>query len=144
MLEHCPTDQMWTDINTKPKQGAVFREFRGQVMGIPSDYDDNHFASRIHLRPPVSPTSVPTLDPSSSTRKTILPVPTMVPTGLQECVGGNAGKTAGKSEMAGTLEKSGFKTERLPRQSVSWAPYVKLERTPLLLEDERPDADRGR
>ena len=109
MLAHCPTDQMWTDINTKPKQGAVFRKLRGQVMGIPSDYDDNHFAS------PVLPTLVPTLDPSSSTRKMIVPVPTMMPTGLQECVGGNAGKTAGKSEMAGTLEKAnGFKSERTP------------------------------
>jgi hypothetical protein len=34
-IEHCPTKQMWTDINTKPKQGAVFRAFRGHVMGIP-------------------------------------------------------------------------------------------------------------
>jgi hypothetical protein len=26
-IEHCPTEQMWTDIYTKPKQGAVFRAF---------------------------------------------------------------------------------------------------------------------
>ena len=24
-IKHCPTEQMWMDINTKPKQGAVFR-----------------------------------------------------------------------------------------------------------------------
>ena len=24
MVEHCPTEQMWTDVNTKPKQGMVF------------------------------------------------------------------------------------------------------------------------
>jgi hypothetical protein len=24
-IKHCPTDQMWMDINTKPKQGTVFR-----------------------------------------------------------------------------------------------------------------------
>ena len=30
-LEHCPTDQMWTDINTKPKQGLVYCVFRGHV-----------------------------------------------------------------------------------------------------------------
>jgi hypothetical protein len=24
VIEHCPTKQMWTDINTKPKQGVVF------------------------------------------------------------------------------------------------------------------------
>ena len=39
-IEHCPTEQMWTDINKKPKQGAVFRDFRGHVMGIPADYND--------------------------------------------------------------------------------------------------------
>ncbi len=27
-IEHCPTDQMWTDKNIKPKQGAVFWVFR--------------------------------------------------------------------------------------------------------------------
>ena len=51
-IEHCPTEQMWTDINTKPKQGAVFRAFRGQVMGIPADYNDASFATRCHFRPP--------------------------------------------------------------------------------------------
>ena len=35
-IKHCLTEQMWTDINTKPKQGAVFRAFRGHVMGIPA------------------------------------------------------------------------------------------------------------
>jgi hypothetical protein len=24
VVEHCPTEQMWTDVNTKPKQGTVF------------------------------------------------------------------------------------------------------------------------
>jgi hypothetical protein len=24
IVKHCPTKQMWTDINTKPKQGLVF------------------------------------------------------------------------------------------------------------------------
>jgi len=41
IVEHCPTGQMWTDINTKPKQGTVFWVFRGHVMGIPMDYNDN-------------------------------------------------------------------------------------------------------
>ena len=33
-IEHCPTQQMWTEKNTKPKQGTVFRVLRGHVMGI--------------------------------------------------------------------------------------------------------------
>ncbi len=36
VIEHRPTEQMWMDINTKPKQGKVFREFRGHMMGIPT------------------------------------------------------------------------------------------------------------
>jgi hypothetical protein len=51
-IEHCPTEQMWTDINTKPKQGAVFRAFRGHVMGIPADYNDASYATRCNFRPP--------------------------------------------------------------------------------------------
>jgi hypothetical protein len=42
-IEHCPTEQMWTDVNTKPKQGSVFREFWGHVMGIPADYNNNNY-----------------------------------------------------------------------------------------------------
>jgi hypothetical protein len=50
-IEHCPTEQMWTDINTKPKQGAVFRAFRGHVMGIPTDYNNTSFATMCNFRP---------------------------------------------------------------------------------------------
>ena len=51
-IEHCPAEQMWMDINTKPKQGAVFRAFRGHVMGIPADYNDASFVTRCNFRPP--------------------------------------------------------------------------------------------
>ena len=43
---------MWTDINTKPKQGATFREFRAQVMGIEPDYCDEAYSEWDHVRPP--------------------------------------------------------------------------------------------
>ncbi len=26
-IEHCPMRQMWTEINTKPKQGLVYHKF---------------------------------------------------------------------------------------------------------------------
>ena len=45
-------EQMWTDIDTMPKQGAVFWAFRGHVMGIPADYNDASFATRCNIRPP--------------------------------------------------------------------------------------------
>jgi hypothetical protein len=50
-IELCPTGQMWTDINTKPKQCTVYRVFRRHVMGIPADYKDSNFAGKL----PVSP-----------------------------------------------------------------------------------------
>jgi hypothetical protein len=51
-IKHCLTNQMWTDINMKPKQRDVFRKFRGHVMGIPTDYNDKSFATRCNFRPP--------------------------------------------------------------------------------------------
>ncbi len=54
-IKHCLTRQMWTDINTKPKQGLVYRVFRGCKMGIPmSCKDSNYVGSRVPLSPAVS------------------------------------------------------------------------------------------
>jgi len=78
-IEHCPTEQMWTEINTKPKQGAVFRAFRGQVMGIPTVYNDASFATRCNFRPPIW---VP--EPVS-----MLPIPRDL-VAAKECVGERA------------------------------------------------------
>jgi hypothetical protein len=39
-LEHCPTEVMWADVNTKPRQGRGWIIFRAMLMGIPEDYDD--------------------------------------------------------------------------------------------------------
>ena len=45
---------MWTNINTKPKQGLVYCVFRGHVMGIPADYKDSDYAGKVPLSPKVS------------------------------------------------------------------------------------------
>ena len=37
-LEYCPTDKMWADGHTKPKQGLPFREDRARTMNCPVDY----------------------------------------------------------------------------------------------------------
>lgn len=50
-IKHCPTDQMWTDINTKPGQGLVYCVFRGHVMGILADYKDSDYADKVPLSP---------------------------------------------------------------------------------------------
>ena len=85
VVEHCPTEQMWTDINTKPKQGAVFREFWGQVMGIPGDYVDSKFEHSSYLRPPDPPVGYKPSKTNMSLDRTMLPVP-KESVALQECV----------------------------------------------------------
>jgi hypothetical protein len=70
-IEHCLTEQMWTDINTKPKQGAIFCAFRGHIMGIPANYNNKNFEGIIHTTPPMS---------------LMLPIP-RVSEASQECVG---------------------------------------------------------
>jgi hypothetical protein len=62
---------MWTDINTKPKQGEVYPVFMGHVMGIPADYNDSDYAGKVPVSPAVS----------------MLPL-TKEQLASQECVGG--------------------------------------------------------
>ncbi len=52
-IERCPMEQMWSDINTKPKQGLAFRVFRGHEMGIPADYKDSDYMGKVPLMPVV-------------------------------------------------------------------------------------------
>ena len=136
-VEHCPTEQMWTDINTKPKQGAVFREFRGQVMGVFGDYVDSVVKHSIYLRPPDSPVGYKPREPSG--KPTMSPAPTMLPVprdsvASQECVeenpigertDGPVTELAEKPELAGHSEGGG--EERAPLLYVRgqrWSPGV--------------------
>lgn len=149
VVEHCPTDQMWTDINTKPKQGAIFREFRGQVMGIESDYNDANYQDRIYVRPPDSPVgfhvSEPTDKPIGSPCKTMLPVPRSDGVASQECVEGNPpdGRADGaervkQSEVAGKLAKQNEVAGHSEKKNNKRGPLLPLlpvgeERAPLLV-----------
>jgi hypothetical protein len=88
-IEHSPTEQMWMDINTKPKQGAAFRAFRGHVMGITADYNDASFATRCNFRPP-NRISEPV---------SMLPIPKNR-VAMQECVGEQVTKKESAYEYA--------------------------------------------
>ena len=48
-----PTGNMWCDILSKPKQGSVFRKFRGHLVNVPQDYDDE--AERLCAHPLLLP-----------------------------------------------------------------------------------------
>ena len=51
-IRYKPTGSMWCDILTKPKQGSIFRKFRGHLMNVPQDYDDD--AERLRTHPPTT------------------------------------------------------------------------------------------
>ena len=42
------TKTMWADVNTKPVQGAIFRIFQSDNMGVPVEYDDDVERRRTH------------------------------------------------------------------------------------------------
>jgi hypothetical protein len=47
-IEHRPTDKMWSDVLTKPKQGKGFRLDRSWLMNCEEDYDDEKERLRTH------------------------------------------------------------------------------------------------
>ncbi len=38
---YCPTEIMWADVLTKPKQGGPFCLDRSHLMNVPINYDDD-------------------------------------------------------------------------------------------------------
>ena len=47
-IRYEPTGSMWCDILTKPKQGSNFRKFKGYLMNVPEDYDNDVERLRTH------------------------------------------------------------------------------------------------
>jgi hypothetical protein len=101
-IEHCPTEQMRSDINTKPKQGRVFRQFRGHLMGIPADYNDNDYQPPQITRLPTL--MLPLRDYANDTLKECVEVPTSEPTGREPQTDGSVREVSylpeGKKERA--------------------------------------------
>ena len=40
-IKHRPTNEMWSDVLTKPKQGHAFKMDRAMLMNCPLEYDDD-------------------------------------------------------------------------------------------------------
>ena len=47
-IKHMPTDKMWIDCHTKPKQSKPWRIDRSMLMNIPVDYDDDEERRNTH------------------------------------------------------------------------------------------------
>ena len=40
-VQYCPTGEIWSDLLTKPQQGALFEKMRAELMNVNENYDDN-------------------------------------------------------------------------------------------------------
>jgi len=47
-IQHEPTNKMWSDVLTKPKQGRLFYIMRAELMNCPVDYNDASKAALNH------------------------------------------------------------------------------------------------
>jgi hypothetical protein len=81
-VEHCPTEEMWADINTKPRQGRGFMLFRSHLMGIDEEYDEEAAAM----------TWAAIVAQKAVAQKSSAKAPTMTGASPQECVGVDTNK----------------------------------------------------
>ncbi len=108
VVEHCPTEQMWTDINTKPKQGAFFCKFRGNMMGIPTDCNDADYINKVPLAPKVS----------------MLPL-TKEQLALQECVGEQEShNNPTEDRLDGSVQDTSSQPPIIMSSGRAWSPSV--------------------
>jgi hypothetical protein len=87
-LEHCPTEVMWADMNTKPRQGRAFIMFRSMLMGIPEDYNDE----KEGIARARAMKACEEAKKAEEERKSVESAAAMTPNPPQECVGDGANK----------------------------------------------------
>ena len=58
-IMHAPTEEMWSDVLTKPQQGMLFKKMRAVLMNVDVNYDDD--LERRNTHPMLLPEMVETL-----------------------------------------------------------------------------------
>ncbi len=58
-IMHAPTEEMWSDVLTKPQQGMLFKKMRAVLMNVDVNYDDD--LERRNTHPQLLPEEVDTL-----------------------------------------------------------------------------------
>jgi hypothetical protein len=95
-LEHCPTEEMWADVNTKPRQGKGFALFRSKLIGIEVDYNDERHTKDWAVTVAEKERVKAAEDAKKAAKKSapVLPVKPapMTVASPQECVGAHANK----------------------------------------------------
>ena len=60
---HAQTEEMWSDVLTKPQQGMLFKKMRAVLMNVDVNYDDD--LERRNTHPQLLPEEVDTLQEES-------------------------------------------------------------------------------
>ena len=47
-IKHAPTEEMWSDLLTKPQQGMLFKRMRAELMNVDVNYDDKLEQANTH------------------------------------------------------------------------------------------------
>jgi len=47
-IKHAPTEDMWSDLLTKPQQGMLFKRMRAELMNVDVNYDDKREQKNTH------------------------------------------------------------------------------------------------
>ena len=55
-IRHAPTEEMWSDVLTKPLQGMLFKRMRAELMNVEVNYDDK--IERKNTHPKLLPQAV--------------------------------------------------------------------------------------
>ena len=48
-IRHAPTEEMWSDVLTKPLQGMLFKRMRAKLINVEVNYDDEIEHKNAHL-----------------------------------------------------------------------------------------------
>jgi hypothetical protein len=84
-VTHCPTEEMWADVLTKPLQGRSFRLMRSKLMNCSVDYEDQEvLEEKSPKMSVVNEGKARSTKPKPVTGRVRQQAPTQA---LQECVG---------------------------------------------------------
>ena len=84
-VTHCPTEEMWADVLTKPLQGRAFRLMRSKLMNCSVNYEDQEVSEEMSPKIAVANEGkAKSSKPKPVTARVSCQAPTQT---LQECVG---------------------------------------------------------
>ena len=120
-LQHCPTEEMWADMNTKPRQGRAWCLFRSKLMGVDEEYNDDLEGSKREERDRRIKEEQERLAKLASSQATAK-AKTKTMASPQECVGGDANKENAmpRGTSTSTTNKNSTSVVKLRRLHGRW------------------------